>query len=173
MKRRDFIYKAVTCAAVASTMGLMQPAKAGAEKTIKWKMATSWPPKFPILQDSCDRLAKNIEIMSNGRLKIEVYAGGELVGPWRCSMQSVRVGRSNAVPPPLTTMQENPRKPNFTLITLLVCLIEENSLGFMPEEVWIYFGNTTKNLICIPSSCFQLEPRWADGFEKRSTAFRI
>lgn len=81
MERRDFLRKTVTGAAVAGAMGLIQPLKAGAGDTIKWRMATSWPPKFPILQDSCDRLAKNIEIMSNGRLKIEVYAGGELVGP--------------------------------------------------------------------------------------------
>jgi len=42
---------------------------------------TSWPPKFPILQESCHRLAANIDKMSGGRLKIQVFAGGELVPP--------------------------------------------------------------------------------------------
>ncbi len=48
-------------------------------KTIEWKMATTWPPHFPVLGEGADMLAKWIEEMSAGRLKISVYGGGELV----------------------------------------------------------------------------------------------
>ncbi len=50
-------------------------------KPIEWKMVTTWPPHFPMLGEGADNLAKWIEEMSNGRLKITVYGGGELVPP--------------------------------------------------------------------------------------------
>ncbi len=50
-------------------------------KTIEWKMATTWPPHFPMLGEGADNLAKWIDEMSGGRLKITVYGGGELVPP--------------------------------------------------------------------------------------------
>jgi TRAP-type mannitol/chloroaromatic compound transport system substrate-binding protein len=48
-------------------------------KTFTWKMVTAWPPNFPIFQEGAEQLAKDIEVMSNGRLKIQVFAGGQLV----------------------------------------------------------------------------------------------
>ncbi|MDH5358113.1 MAG: TRAP transporter substrate-binding protein [Gammaproteobacteria bacterium] len=48
-------------------------------KIYHWKMVTTWPPGFPVLQDGAERFANNIKIMSNGRLDIKVYAGGELI----------------------------------------------------------------------------------------------
>ncbi|MFW5446530.1 MAG: TRAP transporter substrate-binding protein [Methylophagaceae bacterium] len=48
-------------------------------KTYNWKMVTTWPPGFPVLQEGAERFADNISAMSNGRLKIKVYAGGELI----------------------------------------------------------------------------------------------
>jgi len=48
-------------------------------KTFHWKMVTTWPPNFPIFQTGVEQLAKDIEIMSGGRLKVQVFAGGELV----------------------------------------------------------------------------------------------
>jgi len=48
-------------------------------KTYKWKMVTTWPPGFPVLQEGAERFADNIKAMSNGRLDIKVYAGGELI----------------------------------------------------------------------------------------------
>ncbi len=50
-----------------------------AEKTFNWKMATTWPPNFPIFQEGVERFAKEVDIMSQGRLKIKVFAGGELI----------------------------------------------------------------------------------------------
>lgn len=48
-------------------------------KIYNWKMVTTWPPGFPVLQEGAERFAENINIMSNGRLKVKVYAGGELI----------------------------------------------------------------------------------------------
>jgi TRAP-type mannitol/chloroaromatic compound transport system substrate-binding protein len=48
-------------------------------KTFRWKMVTTWPPNFPVLQDGAERFAEEVKIMSGGRLQIQVFAGGELV----------------------------------------------------------------------------------------------
>ena len=44
-----------------------------------WKMVTTWPPNFPVLQEGAERFAKNVETASDGRIKIQVFAGGELI----------------------------------------------------------------------------------------------
>ena len=44
-----------------------------------WKMVTTWPPNFPIFQEGVERMADDIRVMSNGRLNIQVFAGGQLV----------------------------------------------------------------------------------------------
>ena len=48
-------------------------------EVIHWKMATTWPPHFPMLGESADKIAQWVDEMSGGRLKITVYGGGELV----------------------------------------------------------------------------------------------
>jgi TRAP-type mannitol/chloroaromatic compound transport system substrate-binding protein len=50
-----------------------------AEKTYNWKMVTTWPPNLPVLQTGAERFAKRVTEVSQGRLKIEVFAAGELV----------------------------------------------------------------------------------------------
>ncbi len=98
MKRRDFLKKAGigAAAAAAATAGIAGLVGCGKEeekkeavkapevitkKTIKWKMTTTWPPKLPVLQTGAERLAQRIKEISDGRLEIEVYAGGELAPP--------------------------------------------------------------------------------------------
>ena len=51
------------------------------KRTYSWKMVTAWPPNSPINQESVEQFAKDVAIMSRGRLKIKVFAGGELVPP--------------------------------------------------------------------------------------------
>lgn len=48
-------------------------------KVYRWKMVTTWPPGFPVLQEGAERFAENLAEMSNGRLQVKVYAGGELI----------------------------------------------------------------------------------------------
>lgn len=81
-KRRYFLKKAVvTTAAAAAGAALIfgTPAVHAGEKTYNWKMVTAWPPHSPLLGEGADMIARLIEEMSNGRLKVQVYGGGELV----------------------------------------------------------------------------------------------
>ncbi len=60
-------------------------------KTYKWKMVTTWPPNFPVLDEGCKLFAKWIREMSEGQLDIAVYGGGELVPPLE-AFNTVRSG---------------------------------------------------------------------------------
>jgi len=42
-------------------------------------MVTTWPPNFPVLQEGCELFARWVEEMSDGRMEIKVFGGGELV----------------------------------------------------------------------------------------------
>ncbi|BAI79652.1 C4-dicarboxylate transporter, substrate-binding protein [Deferribacter desulfuricans SSM1] len=81
MKRREFLKKAaVTTAAAGAALSFGAPA-VHAKKRYLWKMVTTWPPHFPVFGESAEFIAKWVEKMSDGRLKIQVYGGGELVPP--------------------------------------------------------------------------------------------
>ena len=90
MKRRDFLKKAGLGAAAVAATTVNAPAVL-AQKTYRWKMVTTWPPKLPVLQEGCERLAKRVDEMTDGRIKIQVFAGGELVPPLE-SFQAVSDG---------------------------------------------------------------------------------
>ena len=78
MKRRDFIKGAgASSIAAAGLLGGAQSAYAA--KTIKWKMVTSWPKNFPGLGTGANFLAKTINEMTGGRLKVKVYGANEIV----------------------------------------------------------------------------------------------
>ncbi|MGD9807130.1 MAG: TRAP transporter substrate-binding protein [Deferribacterales bacterium] len=78
MKRRDFLKKAGVTAA-AATAAFAAPNVHAKPKSYKWKMVTTWAPHFPVLGEGADLVAKWITEMSDGRLKVTVYGGGELV----------------------------------------------------------------------------------------------
>ncbi len=80
MKRRELI-AAGAAAALAGCAGRQQDC-AGAiagGRQYDWKLVTTWPPNFPGLGTGVVRLANMIEAASGGRMKIRVYAAGELV----------------------------------------------------------------------------------------------
>ncbi len=52
-----------------------------AQQTFQWKMVTSWPKNFPGLGEAPERFAREVERMSDGRLTVKVFGGGELVPP--------------------------------------------------------------------------------------------
>ncbi|OQX22148.1 MAG: ABC transporter substrate-binding protein [Desulfobacteraceae bacterium IS3] len=79
MERRDFLKKTGTAAAALATTAIAAPAVWAQGKTYSWKMVTTWPPGLPVLQIGAERFAKRVEEASNGRIKIQVFAGGELV----------------------------------------------------------------------------------------------
>jgi TRAP-type mannitol/chloroaromatic compound transport system substrate-binding protein len=90
MKRRDFLKKAGLGAAAVAATTVNAPAVL-AQKKYSWKMVTTWPPGLPVLQEGCERLAKRVGEMTDGRIQIQVFAAGELV-PAMESYQAVSDG---------------------------------------------------------------------------------
>ena len=91
MKRRDFIKKVGVGVAAATAATAVKAPYVIAKKKYIWKMCTTWPPHFPVLGEGADLFAKWVEEMSDGRMKIEVYGGGELV-PALGVFDAVRTG---------------------------------------------------------------------------------
>ena len=52
-----------------------------AQSKIKWKMVTSWPKNFPGLGAGAETLARYINKLSGGSLKVKVFGANELVPP--------------------------------------------------------------------------------------------
>jgi TRAP-type mannitol/chloroaromatic compound transport system substrate-binding protein len=82
MKRRDFV-SGLALAAGATACSQQQadcgPDASPSKENFEWNLVTSWPPGLPGLGVGVEHLAERIEKASNGRLKIKVFAGGELV----------------------------------------------------------------------------------------------
>ena len=78
IKRRELLKKGGVAAAAALTFGA--PA-VHARKSFNWRMVTTWPPHFPVMGEGAETFARWVEEMSEGRLRIQVYGGGELVPP--------------------------------------------------------------------------------------------
>ena len=49
------------------------------QKTYNWRLVTAWPKNYPGLGMAPERIAKLVEEMSNGQMKITVYGAGEQV----------------------------------------------------------------------------------------------
>ena len=79
MKRREFLKKTGTAAAAAVAASAIGAPAVLAQKKYNWKMVTTWPPNLPVLQTGAERFAKRLEEVTEGRIKIQVFAAGELV----------------------------------------------------------------------------------------------
>jgi TRAP-type mannitol/chloroaromatic compound transport system substrate-binding protein len=79
MDRRSFLKTAGAGAAIVAGSALGGAPVVRAEKTIRWKMVTTWPKNFPGLGTGANNLADLITRMSGGRLEVKVYGAGELV----------------------------------------------------------------------------------------------
>ena len=96
MKRRD-VLKAGVATAVAAT-AIASPHVAQAQTTTKWKMTTSFPPGLPFYQSgpgSAEWIVDQIDKLSGGRLKIKLFAAGELI-PWNGGFDAVKSGTVEA-----------------------------------------------------------------------------
>ena len=90
--RRKFLK--VGAAAAAGTLAVGAPSIVRAEQTFNWKMTSAYPKGAPFYMDgpgSATDLAKRIESMSGGRLKIQVYGAGELIPAFE-GFDAVRAG---------------------------------------------------------------------------------
>ena len=79
MKRRDVLTGAGALAVAGCAENQTADCEAGSQESFSWKMVTTWPPNFPGMGSGVARMSKQIEQASAGRLKIKVYAAGELV----------------------------------------------------------------------------------------------
>ena len=78
MKRRDFIQN-FGVSSIAAGAVLSMPTSAAGKERYRWKMVTAWPKNFPGLGTNANLLAKMINEMSGGRIRIKVYGAKELV----------------------------------------------------------------------------------------------
>ncbi|AXS41253.1 TRAP transporter substrate-binding protein [Breoghania sp. L-A4] len=79
ISRRNVLLAGATGVAAA---GLAAPAiaQSGDEQpVIEWKMVTSWPKNLPGPGVTAQRIADNIGLLSGGRMRVRLYAAGELV----------------------------------------------------------------------------------------------
>ncbi len=83
MKRRQFLTGAGAVGAAGAAAGAF-PAPALSQNAIEWRMVTSWPKGLPGVGVGAERLARRIEAMSGGRMRIQVFAAGELVPALGC-----------------------------------------------------------------------------------------
>lgn len=79
MERRQFLTGAAVSGAAVAASAFPKPAIA--QGRMEWRMVTTWPKNFPGLGVGAARLAQRITEMSDGRLTVKVYSGGELVPP--------------------------------------------------------------------------------------------
>jgi TRAP-type mannitol/chloroaromatic compound transport system substrate-binding protein len=83
MERRNFLMKTAV-AAGATAAALADAPNVIAQPKFQWRMSTSWTPALDVLQGAAQKMAKMVDDMSGGRLKIQVFAGGELMPPFGC-----------------------------------------------------------------------------------------
>ncbi len=81
MKRRQFLKAGAVGTATAATT-LAAPAISQGMRELK--MVTSWPKNFPGLGTAAARFGERITQMSDGRLTVRLFGGGELVHPLKC-----------------------------------------------------------------------------------------
>lgn len=78
MRRRDFVKSLGLGTLAAGSVAASQSVLA-AKPEFNWKMVTTWPKNFPVLGTNANYLAKTIEQMSGGRIRVKVYGANELV----------------------------------------------------------------------------------------------
>ena len=94
MKRRNFLKAGI---AGAATTTLAAPTIVSADNS-QWKMTTSFPPGLPFYQSgpgSAEWIVQSIDELTDGRLKIKLYAAGELI-PWNGGFDAVKSGTVEA-----------------------------------------------------------------------------
>ncbi len=84
MKRREIITGLGAGLATAALTACGSKTECSSEtvtefKTVQWNMVTTWPKNFQGVGEGAENLAKLINKMSNGRIKIRVFGAGELV----------------------------------------------------------------------------------------------
>ena len=100
--RRAFLKQSIV-AGTAGAMAAPMIARAESAKTFSWRMTTAWPAGLPFYQSgpgSAESFAEKCNRLSGGRLKIKVFAAGELLPPFggfdACSAGNVEMNHAAA-----------------------------------------------------------------------------
>ena len=84
IERRRFIANAGGVIAAVAAAAIVDAPYVIAQPKVQWRMSTAWPPALDVMQGSAQRLARVVEEMSGGRLRIEVFAGGQIMPDLGC-----------------------------------------------------------------------------------------
>ncbi len=76
MERRSFLKKAAVGASVGA---IAAPALAQSQPTINWRLASSFPKSLDTLFGTAEVFSKRVSQLTNGKMNIRVFAGGEIV----------------------------------------------------------------------------------------------
>ena len=82
MERRDFLKAGAVAGTTAAATTLAAPAISQGMK--EFKLVESWPKNFPGLGTAAQRFADRVTAMSEGKMTVKVFGGGELVHPLKC-----------------------------------------------------------------------------------------
>lgn len=121
---------ALTAGAAVTGAALAAPLYAQGQRVLR--MATSWPGGLAVLSGSAARAARNITELSGGRLTVEVYPAGSLVGPFDVH-DAVTDGRAELYHTAEYYFQAKHRAFNFFTSVPLGLLMTE-------QHGWLRFG---------------------------------
>src|SRR5256885_12201641 len=79
MERRRFLVKAGGVLVAAGATAAVDAPNVIAEPKFQWRMSTTWTPALDVLQGGAQCFGKIVDEMSGGRLKNQIFAGGELM----------------------------------------------------------------------------------------------
>ena len=104
----------IAATSTATLLGGSLATPAIASGAIEWRMVTSWPKNLPGPGITAQRLADRIGAMSDGQLKVKLYAAGEIVPPLE-TFSAVSTGTAQmAHTAPLFWARKFPAAPLFT-----------------------------------------------------------
>ena len=132
MKRRDMLAGAGALALGGCAQDSATTTASSSVEIFEWKMVTTWPPNFPGMGTGVARFVEQVARASNGRLKIRVYAAGELVPAMEVfdsvSRGAVQIGHGAAY----YWKGKSEATQFFTAIPFGMTYMEMNG--------WLYFG---------------------------------
>jgi TRAP-type mannitol/chloroaromatic compound transport system substrate-binding protein len=79
MERRKFLVKAGGVLAAAGATAAVDAPHVIAQPKVQWRMVTTWPKGLATLHGAAVRFSEYVDSMTEGRLKIQVFAAGELI----------------------------------------------------------------------------------------------
>src|SRR5262245_66594073 len=83
-ERRRFLATASGVVAAVAARTIVDAPNVIAQPKVQWRLSTAYPPSLDHLHGAAQRLAKIVEETSGGRLKIEVFASGQIVQAFEC-----------------------------------------------------------------------------------------